>query len=70
MALNIDLITIFIQIMWTALICGVNFFLSLTYEPLTYEYGMPSMTYFTLFSIFLFKDFIYRMEIKICRIII
>ena len=28
MALNIDLITVFIQIMWTALICGVNFFLS------------------------------------------
>lgn len=55
MALNIDLITIFIQIMWTALICGVNFFLSLTYEPLTYEYGMPSMTYFTLFSIFLLR---------------
>ena len=55
MALNIDLITIFIQIMWTALICGVNFFLSLTYEPLTYEYGMPSMIYFTLFSIFLLR---------------
>ena len=55
MALNIDLITVFIQIMWTALICGVNFFLSLTYEPLTYEYGMPSMTYFTLFSIFLLR---------------
>ena len=55
MALNVDLITIFIQIMWTALICGVNFFLSLTYEPLTYEYGMPSMIYFTLFSIFLLR---------------
>ena len=55
MALNIDLITVFIQIMWTALICGVNFFLSLTYEPLTYEYGMPSMAYFTLFSIFLLR---------------
>ena len=55
MALNIDLITVFIQIMWTALICGVNFFLSLTYEPLTYEYGMPSMIYFTLFSIFLLR---------------
>ena len=55
MALNIDLITVFVQIMWTALICGVNFFLSLTYEPLTYEYGMPSMIYFTLFSIFLLR---------------
>ena len=55
MALNVDLITVFIQIMWTALICGVNFFLSLTYEPLTYEYGMPSMIYFTLFSIFLLR---------------
>jgi hypothetical protein len=55
MALNLDLYTIFIQIMWSALICGVNFFLSLTYEPLTYEYGMPSMIYFALFSIFLLR---------------
>ena len=55
MALNTDLYTIFMQIMWSALICGVNFFLSLTYEPLTYEYGMPSMVYFALFSIFLLR---------------
>ena len=55
MALNLDLYTIFMQIMWSALICGVNFFLSLTYEPLTYEYGMPSMIYFALFSIFLLR---------------
>ena len=55
MALNTDLYTIFMQIMWSALICGVNFFLSLTYEPLTYEYGMPSMIYFALFSIFLLR---------------
>ena len=55
MALNVDLYTIFMQIMWCALICGVNFFLSLTYEPLTYEYGMPSMVYFALFSIFLLR---------------
>jgi hypothetical protein len=55
MALNVDLYTIFMQIMWSALICGVNFFLSLTYEPLTYEYGMPSMIYFALFSIFLLR---------------
>ncbi len=55
MALNVDLFTIFVQIMWSALICGVNFFLSLTYEPLTYEYGMPSMIYFALFSIFLLR---------------
>ena len=55
MALNIDLYTIFMQIMWTALICGTNFFLSLTYESLTYEYGMPSMIYFALFSIFLLR---------------
>ena len=55
MALNLDLYTIFMQIMWCSLICGVNFFLSLTYEPLTYEYGMPSMVYFGLFSIFLLR---------------
>ena len=55
MALNVDLYTIFMQIMWSALICGVNFFLSLSYEPLTYEYGMPSMIYFALFSIFLLR---------------
>ena len=55
MALNVDLFTIFAQIMWCSLICGVNFFLSLTYESLTYEYGMPSMVYFALFSIFLLK---------------
>ena len=55
MALNVDLSTIFMQIMWSALICGVNFYLSLTYEPFTYEYGMPSMIYFALFSIFLLK---------------
>ena len=55
MALNVDLYTIFMQIMWSALICGVNFFLSLSFEPLTYEYGMPSMIYFALFSIFLLR---------------
>ena len=55
MALNVDLVTIFVQIMWCSLICGVNFFLSLTYEPLTYEYGMPSIIYFALFSIFLLR---------------
>ena len=55
MALNVDLYTIFMQIMWSALICGVNFFLSLNFEPLTYEYGMPSMIYFALFSIFLLR---------------
>jgi hypothetical protein len=55
MALNVDLYTIFMQIMWSALICVVNFFLSLNFEPLTYEYGMPSMIYFALFSIFLLR---------------
>ena len=55
MALNVDLYTIFMHIMWCSLICIVNFFLSLTYEPLTYEYGMPSMIYFALFSIFLLR---------------
>ena len=55
MALNVDLYTVFMQIMWTALICGMNFFLSLSNELVTYEYGMPSIVYFGLFSIFLLR---------------
>ena len=54
-ALNLDLYTIFMHIIWTTLICAFNFYFSLSNESLTYEFGMPSMTYFALFSIFLLK---------------
>ena len=55
MALNTDLYTILIHIMWTSLICGANFFMSLTRTSGSYEYGMPSFCYFALFSIFLLR---------------
>ena len=51
-ALNLDLITIIIQIMWGSLICASNFFFAITNESSSYEYGMPSITYFSLFSVF------------------
>lgn len=55
MALNLDIYTIFVQIMWCSLICGVNFFLSLSHDNTTNEYAMPSMVYFGLFAIFLLR---------------
>ena len=54
-ALNLDLYTVFMHIIWTTLICAFNFYFSLSNESLTYEFGMPSMTYFALFSIFLLR---------------
>ena len=55
MALNTDLYTILFHIMWTSLVCGVNFFMCLTRKSSTYEYSMPSFCYFCLFSIFLLR---------------
>ena len=55
MALNTDLFTILFHIMWTSLVCGVNFFMSLTKKNMAYEYTMPSFCYFSLFSIFLLR---------------
>ena len=55
MALNTDLFTILFHIMWTSLVCGVNFFMSLTKKNYVYEYTMPSFCYFSLFSIFLLR---------------
>ncbi len=55
MALNTDLFTILFHIMWTSLVCGVNFFMSLTKKSSSYEYSMPSFCYFALFSIFLLR---------------
>ena len=55
MAINTDLYTILFHIMWTSLICGANFFMSLTRTSSSYEFGMPSFCYFSLFSIFLLR---------------
>ena len=55
MALNTDLFTILFHIMWTSLVCGVNFFMSLTRKSQQFEYSMPSFCYFALFSIFLLR---------------
>ena len=49
MALNTDIYTILFHIMWTSLVCGVNFFMSLTRKSASYEYTMPSFYYFSLF---------------------
>ena len=55
MAINTDLFTILFHIMWTSLVCGVNFFMSLTRKSASYEFSMPSFCYFSLFSIFLLR---------------
>jgi hypothetical protein len=49
---NICLITLAMNIMWNSFICTIHFYLSITNEDFSYEYGTPSMTYFLLFSIF------------------
>lgn len=53
--LNLDVITIVFQIMWNSVICSVHFFLALSFEDLSYEYGTPSIVFFILFSIFQMK---------------
>ena len=55
MALNTDIYTVLFHIMWTSLVCGVNFFMSLTRKSASYEYTMPSFCYFSLFSVFLLR---------------
>ena len=54
-ALNTDIYTIIIQIMWSSIICCGNFFLALSQNNLLFEYGMPTVFYFCLFSIFLLR---------------
>lgn len=44
-----------INIIWNAIVCTGHFFLSITHQNFSYEYGIPSMTYFLLFSIFELK---------------
>ena len=54
-ALNTDIFTIIVQIMWCSIICCGNFFLALSQNNLLFEYGMPTILYFFLFSIFLLR---------------
>ena len=54
-SLNTDIYTIIIHIMWSSIICCGNFFLALSQNNLLFEYGMPSIIYFCLFSIFLLR---------------
>jgi hypothetical protein len=54
-SLNTDIYTIIIHIMWSSIICCGNFFLALSQNNLLFEYGMPSLIYFCLFSIFLLR---------------
>ena len=54
-ALNTDIFTIIIHIMWCSIICCGNFFLALSQNNLLFEYGMPTILYFFLFSIFLLR---------------
>ena len=54
-SLNTDIYTIIIHIMWSSIICCGNFFLALSQNNLIFEYGMPSIIYFCLFSIFLLR---------------
>jgi hypothetical protein len=51
-ASNTDLITIVIQIIWDSMICAINFYLGISNDDKQFEFGTPSMCFFTLFSIF------------------
>ena len=52
LGLNTDLITIVIQIIWDSIICAINFYFGISNDDKQFEFGTPSMCYFTLFSIF------------------
>ena len=55
MALNTDIYTIIIQIIWTSILFYANFFLALSQNNLLFEYIMPAVFYFFLFSVFLLR---------------
>ena len=52
LALNTDLVTIVVQIIWDSMICAINFYFGISNDDKQFEFGTPSMCYFTLFSIF------------------
>jgi hypothetical protein len=51
-AFNTDLITIVFQIIWDSMICAINFYFGISNDDKQFEFGTPSMCFFTLFSIF------------------
>lgn len=53
--LNIDLITVSLQIIWGSILSAVHFFFALIHNEQLYEYGTPSFIHFCLFSIFQLK---------------
>ena len=55
MSLNTDIYTIIIQIIWSSILCCSNFFLAVSQSNLLFEYAMPSVLYFFLYSIFLLR---------------
>ena len=55
MSLNTDIYTIIIQIIWASIIFYANFFLALSQNNLLFEYIMPAIFYFFLFSVFLIR---------------
>lgn len=56
--LNMDLFTVSGQIVWDCLICATHFFLALVNDSTSYEYGLPSITFFLHFSIFQLRIFV------------
>ena len=44
--------SVVLNLIWNASIFIGHFFLSVTQEQYSYEYGTPSMAYFLLFSVF------------------
>jgi hypothetical protein len=55
MALNTDLFTILFHIIWTSLVGSLNLLKSLTRKNSIYEYLLPCLCYFCLFSNFLLR---------------
>ena len=55
MSLNTDIYTIIIHIIWSSIIFYGNFVLALSQNNLLFEYIMPGIIYFCLFSFFLLR---------------
>ena len=55
MSLNTDLYTTIFHIIWSSILFYANFFLALSQNNLLFEYAMPAIFYFFLFSVFLLR---------------
>ena len=55
MALNTDIYTIIMHIIWSSILFYGNFVLALSQNNLLFEYIMPGIIYFCLFSVFLLR---------------